>query len=122
MERLIQSAAYDEDFPAEVEDLYIQRVAPALQEIADLVRNNSYLRQLMRAAVGDAKSMLTAVLTMGVAALVGHPDLVAAAFAARAFRRERRRYARRSPTTREGARLRATTCSFCTRPTNYSPS
>src|SRR5205823_9575410 len=99
MERLIQSAAYDEDFPAEVEDLYIQRVAPALQEIADLVRNNSYLRQLMRAAVGDAKSMLTAVLTMGVAALVGLPDLVAAAFAARAFRRERRRCARRSPTT-----------------------
>ena len=56
MERLIQSAAYDEDFPAEVEDLYIQRVAPALQEIADLVRNNGYLRQLMRAAVGDAKA------------------------------------------------------------------
>jgi hypothetical protein len=82
MERLIQSAAYDADFAQEVDDLYIEKVAPALQEIAELVRGNSYFRQLMIAAVGDAKSMLTAVLTKGVAALVGIPDLAAAALAA----------------------------------------
>jgi hypothetical protein len=82
MERILQSAAYETDFPAEVEDLYLEKVAPALQEIGELVRQNSYLRELMRAAVGDAKSMLTAVLTVGVAALAGIPDLVAAALAA----------------------------------------
>jgi hypothetical protein len=82
MERLIQSAAYDADFAQEVDDLYIEKVAPALQEIAELVQDNGYLRQFMIAAVGDAKAMLTAVLTMGVAALVGIPDLAAAALAA----------------------------------------
>jgi hypothetical protein len=82
MERLIQSAAYDADFPAEVEDLYLEKVAPALQEIAELVRDNSYLRQLMRAGVGDAKSILTGVLTMGVAGLAGVSHLAAAALAA----------------------------------------
>jgi hypothetical protein len=82
MERTLQAAAYEPDFPAEVEDLYLEKVAPALQEIAELVRHNSYFRELMRAAVGDAKSLLTAVLTVGVAALTGVPDLVAAALAA----------------------------------------
>jgi hypothetical protein len=81
MERLIQSAAYDADFAAEVEDLYMEKVAPALQEIAELVRDNSYLRQLMRAGVGDAKSILTGVLTMGVTAVAGVPYLAAAALA-----------------------------------------
>jgi hypothetical protein len=82
MERLIQSAAHEPDFAAEVEDLYIEKVAPALLEIAELARNNSYLRQLMRAAVGDAKPILTSVLTMGVLALGGLPGLVAAALGA----------------------------------------
>jgi len=82
MERTLQPAAYEPDFSAEVEDLYLEKVAPALQEIAGLVRRNSYLRELMRVGVGDAKSLLTAVLTVGVAALAGVPDLVAAALAA----------------------------------------
>jgi hypothetical protein len=79
MEGLIQSAAYESDFEAEVDALYFRKVAPALGEIAEAVEGNTYLRQLMRAAVSDAKTMLTAVLTMGVAAHLGVPELLAAA-------------------------------------------
>jgi hypothetical protein len=78
MERQIQSAAYDADFPAEVDDLFIEKAAPALEEIADLVHQNGDLRQLMRAATGDAKTFVTAALTMGVAAVAGLPYLVEA--------------------------------------------
>jgi hypothetical protein len=79
MERLLQSAAHEQDFAAEVEDLYREKVAPALQEIAELVEQNSYLHQLMRAVAANPKSALTAVRTMGVAGAAGIPDLAAAA-------------------------------------------
>lgn len=79
MERLIDAAAYEPDFAAEVEDLFNERVAPALAEINELIRDNASLRQLVGEAIADSKTILSAVLTLGVTTSADFPTLVAAA-------------------------------------------
>lgn len=79
MEQLIESAAHEPDFVGEVEDLFHERIAPALLEISELVRDNASLRQLTAAVVADSKGILTAALTFGVTASADLPNLVAAA-------------------------------------------
>lgn len=79
MERLIQSAAHEPDFEAEVDVLYHERIAPALLEIRERVQDNSSLRRLAEAAIADAKGILTASVTFGVTAEADLPHLVAAA-------------------------------------------
>jgi len=80
MERLIESPAHGADFEAEANDLFAERVAPALLEIEELVRDNSSLRQLAGAAVADAKTILMAAgITFGVTTQADLSHLVAAA-------------------------------------------
>jgi hypothetical protein len=79
MESLIQSAAHEPDFQAEVQDMFHERVAPALLEIRELVHDNSSLRRLAEAAIADAKGILTATVTFGVTAHADLAYLVAAA-------------------------------------------
>lgn len=79
MERLIDAAAHDEAFEAEVTDLYFEKVAPALQEIEEAISDDKYLRQLTGNLVGDAKTYVSGGLTLAVAMFAHVPNLVAAA-------------------------------------------
>jgi hypothetical protein len=79
MERLIDAAAHDEAFEAEVADLYLEKVAPALLEIEEAVGDDKYLRQLAGNLVGDAKTYASGGLTLAVAMFAHVPNLVAAA-------------------------------------------
>lgn len=79
MERLIDAAAHDDAFEAEVADLYLEKVAPALQEIEEAVGDDKYLRQLAGNLVGDAKTYASGGLTLAVAMFAHVPNLVAAA-------------------------------------------
>ena len=79
MERLIESAAHDPDFGGEVEQLYQEKVAPALLEISEAIADDSYLRQLVGASVADAKTLLGGGIAMGVTSLAHVPNLIAVA-------------------------------------------
>lgn len=82
IERSLASAAHDEDFRAEVADLYRAKVAPALLELSELIADNRWLRQLGIAAADDVKGFLAAAsVAAGVTTLTDLPSLVAAAFA-----------------------------------------
>jgi hypothetical protein len=74
----VEAAAHDEDFAAEVDDLYIAEVAPALQEIREAVEANTYLKQLGRQAVSSVNEMIAlgGGLTIG---LMGFTDTPAVA-------------------------------------------
>jgi hypothetical protein len=78
MERLIDAAAHDAAFEAEVADLYLEKVAPALKEIEEAVSEDTYLRQLAGNVVGDAKTYVTGGLTLAIAMFAHVPNLVAA--------------------------------------------
>jgi phage antirepressor YoqD-like protein len=79
MERLIDAAAHDEEFGSEIADIYLEKVAPALQEIDEAVQDDKYLRQLAGALVGDAKTYVSGGLSLAVAMFAQVPDLVAVA-------------------------------------------
>lgn len=79
MERLIDAAAHEEEFEAEIADLYLEKVAPALQEIDEAVQDDKYLRQLAGALVDDAKTYVSGGLSLAVAMFAQVPDLVAVA-------------------------------------------
>jgi hypothetical protein len=79
MERLLVSAAHEAGFAAEVEELFLEKVAPALEEIGEAVADDKYLRQLLRAAAADAKTYSSGGLTLAVALFAHVPQLVATA-------------------------------------------
>jgi hypothetical protein len=79
MERLIEVGAHESDFAAEVEDLYIEKVAPALQEMEEAIADDKYLRQLVGAGVADAKTYASGGLALGVALFAQVPHLTAVA-------------------------------------------
>ena len=56
IERLVDSAAHEEGFRAEVQEVFVEKVAPALQEIEERIKDDRYLRQLTGVVVGDAKA------------------------------------------------------------------
>jgi len=74
---LLTSRAFEEGFDAEVEQAYIQHIAPPLQEIEELVAANTYLRQLLGKTVADMKTTVTAVLTLGITRVADLPALIA---------------------------------------------
>lgn len=79
MERRINAASYEPNFAAEVEELYLETVAPALNEIDEQIATNAYLRELVGAAVDQTTSLLGAGLAVGFATGLGLQPLVAAA-------------------------------------------
>ncbi len=80
--RLVESAAYEEEFPEQVDELYRAKVEPALLEIEEQVRSNSYLRVLIGEIVGDSKTLLAGILAVGIAHAADLPQLVAGGAAA----------------------------------------
>ncbi len=71
--RTMAAAPYDEHVQAEVDDLYREHIAPALQEIEELVQANAYLRRLGEQAVGTLGPVVTAVVTVGVTRMADLP-------------------------------------------------
>lgn len=80
--KLVESAAYEEGFADQVDELYRAKVAPALLEIEEQVRANSYLRVLVGEVVGDSKTLLAGVLGVGLAHAADVSQLVAGGVAA----------------------------------------
>lgn len=78
MERDIAAAAHEPDFTGEVEELYLEKVAPALEEIHEAIRSDRYLRALMEAGVADAHTYTTGVLAVAVALFTHIPHLAVA--------------------------------------------
>ena len=78
---LVESAAYEENFPEQVDEVYRAKVEPALLEIEDQVRSNNYLRVLVGEIVGDTKTLLAGILAVGVAHATDLPQLVTGAVA-----------------------------------------
>jgi hypothetical protein len=68
---MIDSASHEQEFRAEVQQIYLEKVAPAVQEIRERVESNAYLRRL----VGEVfKEDLPRWLGAGVLALAVTPS------------------------------------------------
>jgi hypothetical protein len=74
--------AYEGAFAGEVEQIYVEKVGPALLEISEAVQANRYLRELLGEATTDMKTILTAVLTFGVTHTSDMAPLIAGSAAA----------------------------------------
>jgi hypothetical protein len=79
---IIEAAPFEEGFQDEVQDIYIEKVGPALADMEDAVRQNAYLQQLLGSAVADMKTILTGVITLGVTQTADLSPLIAAGAAA----------------------------------------
>ncbi|MDP9358744.1 MAG: hypothetical protein M3R02_26390 [Chloroflexota bacterium] len=71
--RTVAAASYDEHVQAEVDDLYREHIAPALQEIEELVQANAYLQRLGEQVGGTLGPVVTAVVTVGVTRMADLP-------------------------------------------------
>jgi hypothetical protein len=80
--RMLNAAAYEAPFSGEVEQVYVEQVAPALAEISEAVKDNKYLRELLGEAVTDMKTIATAVLTLGITRTANLTPLIAGGAAA----------------------------------------
>jgi hypothetical protein len=72
----IESAAHDEDFLAEVSELYATQVGPALLELHEMAGGNTYLRQLLGRMGSDAKTLIAGSTMLSIG-LMGWADLSA---------------------------------------------
>ncbi|MEJ7567441.1 MAG: hypothetical protein WKF41_04165 [Gaiellaceae bacterium] len=63
----VETAAHEEDFTAEVADLYLAEIAPVVDEIREAVKTNAYLRQL----TGKARSSVDELLALGGGVTLG---------------------------------------------------
>jgi signal transduction histidine kinase len=72
-----EQSFYESGFRDEVEQLYVQEVAPALLEIQEALQANAYPRQFLSAATEDLKTILTGVITFGVTRATELPPLIA---------------------------------------------
>jgi len=79
---IIEAAPFEEGFQHEVQDIYVEKVGPALADMEDAVRQNAYLRQLLGSAVADMKTTLTGFITLGVTQTADLSPLIAAGAAA----------------------------------------
>jgi hypothetical protein len=80
--RMLTAAAYEKPFSGEVEQVYVEQVAPALAEISEAVKDNKYLRELLGEAITDMKTIATAVLTLGITRTASLTPLIAGGAAA----------------------------------------
>lgn len=78
MARMMEQPFYEEGFQEEVEQAYVEHVAPALAEIGETVESNKYLKRLLGETIGDMKTIVTGVLTLGLTRAVDLPPLIAA--------------------------------------------
>jgi len=57
----LKEAPWDDGFRTEAELILLQEVEPALKELDELIRENSYLRHLVDAVIGDRKTLVGAL-------------------------------------------------------------
>ena len=62
----LAARSYQGAFAGEVEQVYVEKVGPALLEIGEAVQGNRYLRELVGEATTDMKTILIGVLTFGL--------------------------------------------------------
>jgi hypothetical protein len=62
----LAARSYEGEFAGELEQIYVEKVGPALLEISEAVQANRYLRQLLGESTTDLKTILTGVLTFGL--------------------------------------------------------
>ena len=72
----MEAEAHDEVFSEELRDLWITKVEPALQEIRDLVKQHSFLRELI-GQVTSAKDMAATGIALAAAKEIHAPDILA---------------------------------------------
>jgi hypothetical protein len=73
----IETAAWDATFADDAEGLFVREIEPAVLEIEDAVKANSFLRELATSATsGDAKIVGSAALGLIIAKYGALPDLV----------------------------------------------
>lgn len=82
--REISASAFEAAFPHEFVDLYVERVAPALEEIQDAVRANNYLRRLTEEALTSPTALASGAIALGATTLADIPAVVSGAAAASA--------------------------------------
>jgi hypothetical protein len=80
--KVIESAAFDEGFAEQLDELYRAKVEPAILEIEEQVRTNTYLRVLVGEAIGDSKTLLAGLIGFGIAEATDIPHLIVAGTAA----------------------------------------
>lgn len=78
----LATRSYEGEFAGEVEQIYVEKVGPALLEIGEAVQANRYLRQLLGESTTDLKTILTGVLTFGLARTSDMAPLIAGSAAA----------------------------------------
>jgi len=79
---MLAAAAYETPFSGDLEQIYVEKVSPALLEVTEAVRTNRYLRELLGEAIMDMKTIATAVLTFGVTRTSDMAPLIAGGAAA----------------------------------------
>jgi hypothetical protein len=79
--RLVDSPLLEDDFRAEVEDVYKADVAPALAEIREAFARNAYIKELATLTADEIEKLIgaSAVLTLGLAGVAHLPGIAAAA-------------------------------------------
>jgi hypothetical protein len=75
-----ESAAWEEGFEREVEDLYRQQVAPALLDVQEALEEIGALPTLLRLTSNERVVAVTAGLGLAAAAAVGYADLPAVVY------------------------------------------
>lgn len=73
----LQATATQPELAEEIQDLYLARVAPTLQELEEKIRADSYLSNLL-GRVSDNSAVFTALLTLGVTGALQMPRIIAA--------------------------------------------
>jgi hypothetical protein len=77
--RLIQTPAYDEEFPLHVEQVYREKIAPALAEITELMQGPRFRRFFAGEIIVDAQTVLSSALVLGLSQYAGLSDLITGA-------------------------------------------
>gem|GEM_PF-3298374 len=75
---LIESPVFGDEFEAEVSDLIIRDIDPAILEIQEAAHNNRYLKKLMNEATRSIGTVVTNGLTIGVASMHDFPMFLSA--------------------------------------------
>jgi hypothetical protein len=81
----VESASWDKDFPFEVDQLFIERVAPAVAAIEDEVKTNKYLYELGYSLLSASVPVTaSSALGIGLSTVAGLSDVVNASMGASA--------------------------------------
>jgi hypothetical protein len=72
----MQAEAHDEDFSEELQDLWITKVKPAMQEIRDLIEQHGLLRELI-GQLTSARDIAATSIALAAAKEIHAPDILA---------------------------------------------